>query len=132
MLNSLMSKGAKHFHQQGYSYEYQKVAIRRCSAKKIWASLLYTHRSVFSYLFVKSYSLSNFPKNNFVPVITYLRGKFGINLPSQFLWNFEISWVKQARFQISKKERGKFSQILRINMWFLVYHMWQVLKSTHE
>ena len=41
--------------------------------------------------------------------ITCLRGKFGIILPSSLFWNFP--------------------KISRINMWFLVNHMWQALKE---
>ena len=49
-------------------------------------------------------------------------GKFGINLPSSLFWNFEIS-----KFQ--KMNEVNFPQISRINMWFLVNHMWQALKE---
>ena len=60
-----------------------------------------------------------------VPVITCLRGKFGINLPSSLFWNFEISQEKRGRFQnFKKKNEVNFPQISRINMWFLVNHMW--------
>ena len=38
-----------------------------------------------------------------VLVITCLRGKFGINLPSSLFWNFEISPVKRGRFQNFQK-----------------------------
>ena len=51
-----------------------------------------------------------------VLVITYLREKFVINLPSSLFWNSEISREKRVK-------------ILRINMWFLVNHMWQALKE---
>ena len=36
-------------------------------------------------------------------VITCLREKFGINLPSSFFWNFEISRIKRGRLQNFKK-----------------------------
>ena len=41
--------------------------------------------------------------NKLVLVITCLRGKFGINLPSALFLNFEISRVKRGRFQNFKK-----------------------------
>ena len=41
--------------------------------------------------------------SKFVPVITYLRGIFGINLPNSLFWIFEISRVKQGTFQNFKK-----------------------------
>ena len=38
----------------------------------------------------------------FVLVITCLRGKIGVNVPSSLFWNFEISWVKRGD-KLSKK-----------------------------
>ena len=47
----------------------------------------------------------------FVLVITWLRGKFGINLPSSLLPRFKFteSSFHSGDFKISKNERGKFS-----------------------
>ena len=40
-----------------------------------------------------------------------------------------LEW-SEGDLKISKNERAKFfSQISRINMWFLVNHMWQALKE---
>ena len=55
----------------------------------------------------------------FVLVITYLREKFGINLPSSLFWN--------SKFQ--KMNEVNFPQISRIKMRFLVNHMLQAFKE---
>ena len=55
----------------------------------------------------------------FVLVITYLREKFGINLPSSLFWN--------SKFQ--KMNETNFPQTSRIKMWFLVNHMLQAFKE---
>ena len=60
--------------------------------------------------------------DEFVLVITCLKGKFGRNLPGSLFWNFEIS-----KFQ--KMNEVNFPQISRINIWFLVNQMWQALKE---
>ena len=66
-----------------------------------------------------------------VVVVTCLREKFGINLPNSLFWNFKISRVKRGRYSKFQKMYGvnKFPHYLRINMWFLVNHMWQALKE---
>ena len=40
----------------------------------------------------------------------------------KFVWN-------EGDFKISKINEVNFPQISRINMWFLVNHMWQALKE---
>ena len=64
-----------------------------------------------------------------VLVITCLRGKFGINLPKSLFKNFEISRVNEGISKFQTMNEVNFSQISRINMWFLVKYMWQALKE---
>ena len=46
-------------------------------------------------------------------------------------WNLKKK-IKFWDFKISKNERDKLSQISRINMWFLVNHVWQALKEYNQ
>ena len=52
----------------------------------------------------------------FVLVITWARGKFGINLPSSPFEIFEISRVKRGEFQkFQKVNEGDFPKISRFD-----------------
>ena len=88
------------------------------NSKRLWSSwpnIKFTKRIATSEIVYKF-------MDSFVLVITCLRGKFGINLPSSPFWNFETS-------KFWKMNELNFTQISRINMLFLVNHMWQAVKD---
>ena len=67
--------------------------------------------------------------NEFVLVIKRLRGKFGINLPSSLCETMKPPKWNEGDLEISKMNETNFPQTWRINMWFLVNHIWQALNE---
>ena len=79
------------------------------------------------YLFFYFYA-TNLRKCRYL-VLVIIRGKFGINLPSSLLKFWNLSSVTRDISKCQKFNEVIFPQISRINMWFLVNHMWKALKE---
>ena len=99
--------------------------LRYAIFRKIFKLMIFLKENDFHHT-LELFQFSGSPPLNFslliykfVLGIICLRGKFRINLPSSL---FEI-------LKCPEWNEINFSQIFRINMWFLVNHMWQVLKK---
>ena len=93
------------------------------NSKRLWSSwpnIKFTKRIATSEIVYKF-------TDSFVLVITCLRRKFEINLLSSPFWNLPSETREISKFW--KMKGLNFTQISRINMLFLVNHMWQAVKE---